>query len=161
MKNSAGSKTSFKIGVISDTHGLLRPEVVEAFKDVGRIIHAGDIGHEFVLEELRTIAPVTAVRGNMDGEDWAFKLQRTEAIEIDDRLIYVIHDIAKLDIDPDSSDTGVIISGHSHRPSVEKHNGVLYMNPGSAGPRRFKLSVTVGLLHVNSKGIKAEIIDLK
>jgi putative phosphoesterase len=161
MKNSAGSRPSFKIGVISDTHGLLRPEVVEVFKDVGRIIHAGDIGREFVLQELRAIAPVTAVRGNMDGEDWAFKLQRTEAIEIHDHLIYVIHDIAKLDIEPDSSGTGVIISGHSHRPSVSKHKGVLYLNPGSAGPKRFKLPISVGLLHVNSKGIRAEIIDLK
>jgi hypothetical protein len=160
MKNTDKQKSSCTIGVISDTHGLLRPEVNEVFQHVERIIHAGDIGNDKILQDLGIIAPVTAVRGNMDG-NWAFKLKRTEALEISGNLIYVIHDIARLDLDPESSGTSVVISGHSHRPSASKHNGVLYMNPGSAGPRRFSLPVSVGLLHINSKGIKAELIKLK
>jgi len=160
MKNTDKQQSSCTIGVISDTHGLLRPEVFKAFHHVERIIHAGDIGNEKILQELENIAPVTAVRGNMDGE-WAFNLKRTEAVEISGNLIYVIHDIARLDLDPESSGTSVVISGHSHRPSANKHKGVLYMNPGSAGPRRFKLPVSAGLLHINSKGIKAELIKLK
>jgi len=160
MNKTEKEKSSCTIGVISDTHGLLRPEVHEAFNSVERIIHAGDIGNENILQELENIAPVTAVRGNMDG-DWAFKLRRTEALEVRGNLIYVIHDIARLDLDPDSSGTNVVISGHSHRPSAGKHNGILYLNPGSAGPRRPSLPVSVGLLHINSKGIKAELIKLK
>ncbi len=160
MKNTDKQKSSFTIGVISDTHGLLRPEVFEALHHVERIIHAGDIGNENILKELETIAPVTAVRGNMDG-DWAFKLKRTEALEISGNLIYVIHDLARLDLDPESSGADVVISGHSHRPSASKHNGVLYMNPGSAGPKRFSLPISVGLLHIHSKGIKPELIKLK
>ena len=160
MGSTDKQKSSCTLGVISDTHGLLRPEVYDAFHNVERIIHAGDIGNEKILQDLENIAPVTAVRGNMDG-DWAFKLHKTEAIEVRGNLIYVIHDIARLDLDPESSGTGVVISGHSHSPSVNRHNGILYMNPGSAGPRRFKLPISVGLLHVNSKGIKAELIKLK
>ncbi len=152
-------KSSCTLGIISDTHGLLRPEVYDAFHNVERIIHAGDIGNEKILQDLENIAPVTAVRGNMDG-DWAFKLNKTEAIEVRGNLIYLIHDIARLDLDPDASGTSVVISGHSHRPSANKHKGVLYMNPGSAGPRRFKLPVSVGLLHINEKSIKPEIIRL-
>jgi len=160
MKNTEKQKSTYTIGVISDTHGLLRPEVYEAFHSVERIIHAGDIGSESILKELEHIAPVTAVRGNMDGE-WAYKLKRTEALEINGNLIYIIHDIAGLDLDPEASGTSVIISGHSHKPSAGKHEGVLYINPGSAGPRRFTLPVSVGLLHINSKGIRAELIKLK
>ncbi len=160
MKKPDKQKSSHTIGVISDTHGLLRPEVYEAFQHVESIIHAGDIGSEKILEELETIAPVTAVRGNMDG-DWAFKLRRTEALEVSGNLIYVIHDIARLDLDPESTGARVVISGHSHRPSTSKHKGVLYMNPGSAGSRRFTLPISVGLLHINSKGLKAELKTLK
>ena len=160
MNDTDTHKLSCTIGVISDTHGLLRPEVYEAFHNVDRIIHAGDIGNENILQELENIAPVTAVRGNMDG-DWAFKLRRTEALEISGNLIYVIHDIDRLDLDPDSSGTSVVISGHTHKPSASRHNGVVYMNPGSAGPERSTLPVSVGLLHINSKGIRAEMIKLK
>lgn len=160
MNETDTQKSSSIIGVISDTHGLLRPEVYEVFHHVDRIIHAGDIGNENLLQELENIAPVTAVRGNMDG-DWAFKLRRTEALEISGNLIYVIHDIDRLDLDPDSSGTSVVISGHTHKPSASRHNGVVYMNPGSAGPERSTLPVSVGLLHINSKGIRAEMIKLK
>ena len=159
MKTADKKKSSCTIGVISDTHGLLRPEVVQAFHHVERIIHAGDIGNEKILQELKNIAPVTAVRGNMDG-DWAFNLKRTEALDISGNLIYVIHDIDRLDLDPDSSGVSVVISGHSHKPSVCRRNGVLYMNPGSAGPRRFTLPISAGLLHINIKGIKAELIRM-
>jgi len=160
MNNTEKRKSSCTIGVISDTHGLLRPEVHEAFHDVDRIIHAGDIGNENILRDLGKIAPVTAVRGNMDRDEMAFKLHLTETVELNDMLLYVIHDIDRLDIDPKVSRVKVVIFGHSHKPTVHKHNGVLYINPGSAGPRRFSLPISVGLLHINDKGIKAELIKL-
>lgn len=160
MKQTEKDKPMATIGVISDTHGLLRPQVYDAFAHVERIIHAGDIGNENILRDLENIAPVTAVRGNMDGE-WACKLQRTEVLEVTGNLIYIIHDIARLDLDTDASGTKVIISGHSHRPSAGMHDGVLYMNPGSAGPRRFTLPVSLGLLHFEGDSIKPELITLK
>ena len=161
MNNKEKQKSTYTIGLISDTHDLLRPEVFEAFHDVERIIHAGDIGSENILQGLETIAPVIAVRGNMDRDEMASKLHRTEIVELQDMLLYVIHDIDRLDIDPNVSGVKAVIFGHSHKPTVQKHDGVLYMNPGSAGPRRFKLPVSVGLLHINSKGVKAELINLK
>ena len=158
--NKPEKESSCTIGVISDTHGLLRPEVYEAFHNVERIIHAGDIGSENIIHELENIAPVTAVRGNMDRDEMALKLHRTETVELKNMLLYVIHDISRLDIDPKVSGVKAVIFGHSHKPTVQKHDGVLYMNPGSAGPRRFSLPVSVGLLHINSKGIRAEVVKL-
>lgn len=160
MTNFSCKKNTVTIGVISDTHGLLRPAVLDVFENVDRIIHAGDIGRESVLHELDHIAPVVAVRGNMDGDSWAFALKRTEAVEIKRSLIYVIHDLGRLDIDPEVSGCSVVISGHSHRPAVKKHNGVLYLNPGSAGPRRFKLPASVALLSLADERIEAEIVRL-
>ena len=161
MNSADTQKSSYTIGLISDTHGQLRPEVHEAFHDVERIIHAGDIGSENILQELETIAPVIAVRGNMDRDDMASKLKRTEIVELQDMQLYVIHDIDRLDIDPKVSGVKAVVFGHSHKPTVQKHDGILYINPGSAGPRRFSLPVSVGLLHINSKGIKAELVKLK
>jgi putative phosphoesterase len=161
MTNLSRKKDDVTIGVISDTHGLLRPEVLDIFENVDRIIHAGDIGRESVLYELSHIAPVVAVRGNMDGDSWAFALKRTEVVEINKSLIYVIHDLGRLDINPKTAKCRVVISGHSHRPAVKKHHGVLYLNPGSAGPRRFKLPVSVALLSFAGEKVEAEIVRLK
>jgi putative phosphoesterase len=161
MQNKDKQNSSHTIGVISDTHGLLRPEVYDAFHNVERIIHAGDIGSEKILQELENIAPVTAVRGNMDRDEMALKLHRTETVELKNMLLYVIHDIGRLDIDPKVSGVKAVIFGHSHKPTVHKHDGVLYINPGSAGARRFSLPVSVGLIHINSKGIRAEVVKLK
>ena len=134
------------IGVISDTHGLLRPEALSALAGSRHIVHAGDIGDPAVLEALARIAPVTAVRGNNDKGPWAMTLRETELVEIADTRIYVIHDLAQLDIDPAAEDIAVVIAGHSHRPAQRMEGGVLYLNPGSAGPRRFSLPVTVARL---------------
>jgi len=149
------------IGLISDTHGLLRPEAEEALQDAGLIIHAGDIGSMSILEQLENIAPVVAVRGNMDSGGWAYKLNKAEIIAKSKVLIYVIHDLSQIDLDPAAADVRVVISGHTHRHSISRHNGVLYVNPGSAGPRRFKLPVTAALLHLDGKSADAKIITLK
>jgi putative phosphoesterase len=148
------------IGIISDTHGLLRPEAVKALRDVEQIIHAGDVGRPEILQELRTIAPVVAVRGNADKGDWAHRLPMTEVVEIDETLIYVIHDLATLDLDPKAAQFGAVINGHSHQPSIEWKKDVLYLNPGSAGPRRFDLPVSMALLCVTGNQIEAELVKL-
>ena len=134
---------SVSVGVISDTHGLLRPEALSALAGSAHIVHAGDIGDPSVLEALSRIAPVTAVRGNNDNGPWAEKLRETELVQIADTRIYVIHDVAQLGIDAAAENIGVVIAGHSHRPAQRIEDGVLYLNPGSAGPRRFKLPVTL------------------
>jgi putative phosphoesterase len=149
------------IGVISDTHGLLRPQAIEILKGCDQIIHAGDIGSETVLAELRRIAPVTAVRGNNDTQAWARDLLETEVVQIDGRLIYVIHDIKMLDIDPVASGISVVISGHSHKPASVEKDGVLYLNPGSAGPRRFNLPLSAAKLYVSRSAVRAEIIRIE
>jgi putative phosphoesterase len=141
----SGSR-SVSVGVISDTHGLLRPEALSALAGSRHIVHAGDIGDPAVLAALARIAPVTAVRGNNDKGPWAAKLAETELVEIAGMRIYVIHDLAQLAIDPAASGVHVVIAGHSHRPLHRVERGVLYLNPGSAGPRRFKLPVTVARL---------------
>ena len=161
MTKDIGSKNSYTVGIISDTHGLLRPEAVDALQGTDFIIHAGDIGKAAIIDELSTIAPIVAVRGNMDNEDWAYKLKRSEIVEKNNILLYVIHDIGRMDLDPAVSDIRVLISGHSHRPSTGSHKGVLYINPGSAGPRRSKLPVSLALLHINGKSLDAQIIKLK
>ena len=149
------------MGVISDTHGVLRPEAEDALKGAALIIHAGDIGPRSILEQLGNIAPVIAVRGNMDSETWAHKLNWTEIIEKNNLLIYLIHDLSRIDLDPAAAQVRIVISGHTHRPSISRHNGILYVNPGSAGPRRSKLPVTAALLHLDGESADADIITLQ
>ncbi len=149
------------IGVISDTHGLLRPEAVGTLFGVELIIHAGDVGRPEVLKALEQIAPVKAVRGNVDRGEWAKKLPETEVVEIGKTLIYVLHDINKLDLDLAGSGFQAVIYGHSHQPSMKQRNAVLFLNPGSAGPRRFKLPVSVAMLQVDGNPLSARIIELK
>jgi putative phosphoesterase len=150
-----------RIGLISDTHGLLRPEAVTALRGSDRIVHAGDIGGAHVLTELNALAPVTAVRGNNDKEPWAEAIADTEVLQVDDVFIYVIHDIADLDLDPVAAGFHVVVSGHTHRPSVRERDGVLYVNPGSSGPRRFKLPVVVAELEVDGRSVQAKLVELK
>ena len=148
------------VGVVSDTHGLLRPEAVRALRGVERIVHAGDVGSAAVLEELGAIAPVVAVRGNNDRGAWAAKLPATEVVEVDGALLYVIHDLAELDLDPAAAGFHAVVSGHSHRPKIERRDGVLYLNPGSIGPRRFTLPVAFARLRMSGGTLAAEIEEL-
>ena len=141
---------SARVGVISDTHGLLRPEALTVLRGSDHIVHAGDVGGPQILDALREIAPVTAVRGNNDMGAWARRLRETEVVEIAGRRICVVHQLAQLEADPVSAGYRVVISGHSHRPSKARREGVLYLNPGSAGPRRFSLPVAVALLSLPS-----------
>lgn len=149
-----------RVGVISDTHRLIRPEALEAMQGVEQIIHAGDIGWPAVIEELQKIAPVTAVRGNVDAGDWVRNYPLTAVAEIHGFFFYVIHDIKNLDLDPRAAGFAAVISGHSHTAKKEFHNGVLYFNPGSAGPRRFHMPVTVGILLIQNGLVTSEIIQL-
>jgi putative phosphoesterase len=151
---------SIPVGVISDTHGLLRPEAIEALRGVGHIIHAGDVGAPEVLDRLAAIAPVTAVRGNIDNEAWARRLPETEVVEVEGVSIYVLHDLGALDLKPQAAGFSAVISGHSHVAKQETREGVLYFNPGSAGPRRFSLPVTVGRLRIEGKTVRGEIISI-
>jgi putative phosphoesterase len=137
-----------RVGLISDTHGLLRPEAKQALTGVQHIIHAGDIGSPQVLEELGTLAPVIAVRGNNDREPWARSVPEVEAVELNGVLIYTLHDINDLDLDPRAAGFSVVIAGHSHRPAITTRDDVLFINPGSAGPRRFNLPVSIGFLEI-------------
>jgi putative phosphoesterase len=148
------------IGVISDTHGLLRPEAVSALRGVERIIHAGDIGAPEILTALAEIAPVTAVRGNNDKGAWAQSIPPTQVVDAAGVLIYVVHDVGELDLDPGAGGFAVVVAGHSHRPRTELRDGVLWFNPGSAGPRRFKLPITVGRLTIEGGRARGEIISL-
>jgi len=149
-----------RIGVISDTHGLLRAEAVEALRGSERIIHAGDVGASEILEQLAEVAPVTAIRGNIDKATWARRLAESEVVEAAGISIYVLHDLAALDLKPEAAGFAVVISGHSHVPKQETRNRVLYFNPGSAGPRRFKLPVCVGRLVVESGKVRGEIVRI-
>ncbi|MGB6385991.1 MAG: metallophosphoesterase family protein [Terriglobales bacterium] len=149
------------LGIISDTHGLLRPEAVEALRGSDRILHVGDIGDPDILEALAQIAPVTAIRGNVDTEPWAHTLHSTEVVEIADVSIYMLHNLGELDLKPEAAGFRVVIYGHSHHPEMEEKNGVLYFNPGSAGPRRFHLPVSVGRLMIAAGKVRAELIELK
>ncbi len=148
------------IGVISDTHGLIRPEALEALRGSELIIHAGDIGGSRVLDALRTIAPVVAVRGNTDADGWADALPWTEVVEVGNTLLYVIHELEKIDLDPAAAGFGAVICGHSHRPSVGSLNGVPVINPGSTGPRRFKLPVSVAILRLKDGLLEPIMIEL-
>lgn len=148
------------IGVISDTHGLLRPNVADKLCGVERIIHAGDVGNPDILDQLENIAPVVAVRGNVDRGAWAQTLPVTEIVEVGSRLIYVLHNLNTLDLDPVAAGIAVVISGHTHRPLAEERRGVLYLNPGSIGPRRFTLPVRFAKLHLGERSLRVEWVDL-
>jgi uncharacterized protein len=148
------------IGIISDTHGLVRPEVLQIFQGVDHILHAGDIGNSRVLEVLRQIAPVTAVRGNVDNAEWCTNISKTTVAEIGGLFLYILHDLQTLDLDPVAAGFSAVIYGHSHEAQQFTQNNVLYFNPGSAGPRRFILPVTVGCLHISGSRITGEIIPL-
>ncbi len=151
---------SMLIGVISDTHGLLRPEAVESLRGCDLIIHAGDIGDRAILNALRALAAVHAIRGNIDTEPWANGLPETEVVEIGETLLYVIHNVRDLDLNPQAAGFAAVISGHSHKPAIETRHGVLYFNPGSAGPRRFSLPITVGRLTIIDGKITPELLPL-
>jgi uncharacterized protein len=148
------------VGVISDTHGLLRAEVLELLRGSEHIIHAGDIGAPEIIPALEKIAPVTAIRGNIDVQPWAQRFPETEVVELAGLHIYVIHDANALDLNAKAAGFAAVISGHSHKPSQEIKDGVLYFNPGSAGPKRFKLPVSVGQMEIAGGSIRAEVLDL-
>jgi uncharacterized protein len=149
------------VGVIFDTHGLLRPEALDALKGSDMIVHAGDVGGTDILEQLGAIAPTFAVRGNVDTGAWASRLPLTEVVEAGALQLYVLHDIATLDLDPRAAGFAAVIFGHSHRPSVENRNGVLFLNPGSIGPRRFSLPIAMAKLRVVGDQLSHEMIDLR
>jgi len=149
------------IGVISDTHGLLRPQAVAALQGSALIIHAGDVGPAEILDELRKIAPVIAVRGNVDRGAWAERLPQSEIVEHEGIRLYVLHILDDLDLDPPTAGFHAVISGHTHRPKTETKDGVLYFNPGSAGPRRFDLPVSVGRLSVTGGRLRGEFVYLE
>jgi hypothetical protein len=148
------------IGVISDTHGLLRPEAVAALRGVEHILHAGDVGDIAILDALRAIAPVTAIRGNVDVSGACAELPATDVVELAGRLFYLVHSIHDLDINPAAAGVAMVVSGHSHKASVQVRDEVIYFNPGSAGPRRFSLPVTVGFVTVED-GVEASVMQLK
>jgi uncharacterized protein len=152
--------SSILIGVLSDTHGLLRPELRPALAGVDHILHAGDVGDPDILTKLARIAPVTAIRGNIDTHCPCSLLPATEAIELAGCLIYMLHALDDLDLKPEAAGISVVLYGHSHKPSIEHHHGVLYLNPGSAGPRRFNLSITYALLRIQNAQPQAEILPL-
>ncbi|OGA71288.1 MAG: YfcE family phosphodiesterase [Betaproteobacteria bacterium RIFCSPLOWO2_12_FULL_65_14] len=152
------SSSALSVGLISDTHGLMRPEALTALAGSRYIVHAGDIGDPAVLEQLARIAPVTAVRGNNDAGQWASALRETEILEVGNTRIFVVHDVAALEGAPKGFD--VVVAGHSHRPREERRDGVLFVNPGSAGPRRFKLPVAVARLQIAGKRVRFELLPL-
>jgi uncharacterized protein len=149
-----------RVGVISDTHGLLRPEALTALAGVGHILHAGDVGDSAILDALAAIAPLTAIRGNIDRAGRCAALPRTEMVEIAGATIYMLHSLSDLDLDPLAAGISAVVSGHSHRPTIERRKGVLYLNPGSAGPRRFSLPVSIGFLRLGGVEAVAEIQQL-
>jgi putative phosphoesterase len=149
-----------RVGLISDTHGLLRPQAVAFLRGSDFIVHAGDVGDGALLDELRELAPVTVVRGNNDKGAWADSLAATEVLTIGEVALYVLHDLAELDLDPAAAGFGAVVFGHSHRPVTETRDGVLYVNPGSAGPRRFKLPISVGELRIEGGAITPRHVEL-
>lgn len=160
-KKRSDNNGALRIGVISDTHGLLRPEAEQFLAGVAHIVHAGDIGRPEVIARLRQIAPVTAIRGNVDTGHWAQHYPETETVRLGGRSFYVLHDIHALELDPLSSGIDVVVSGHSHRPRIETVHGVLYLNPGSAGPRRFSLPITLATLELDQGGLRPTIHHLR
>src|SRR2546421_3315894 len=155
-----GDKPLRRIGVISDTHGLLRPEALRALRGVDLIVHGGDVGSAAVLDALRAVARVVAVRGNNDRGPWARALSEAETVDVAGLRLHVLHDVTTLAIDPAVMDVGVVIAGHSHRPSITRRNGVTFLNPGSAGPRRFTLPIALARLSVGQGQVRARIVEL-
>jgi uncharacterized protein len=149
-----------KVGVIADTHGLLRPEAIEFLKNCNLIVHAGDVGSPDILKALQDIAPTCAIRGNVDRGSWAQKLPEKDVVEVEGKFLYVLHNPDDLDLDPAAAGFDAVIFGHSHMPASCEKDGVLYFNPGSAGPRRFKLPVTIGRITIADSRLKSEIIHL-
>src|SRR5262245_37323874 len=154
-------KIDLQVGIISDTHGLLRPEAVAALHGCGLIIHAGDVGNATVLDGLRSIAPTYAIRGNIDTEAWAARLPPTDIVAIGELSFYVLHNIADLDLDPPTAGFAAVVYGHSHQPAIATRDGVLYLNPGSAGPRRFRLPVTIAHVAVAGRELRPKIVELE
>jgi putative phosphoesterase len=148
-----------RIGLVSDTHGLLRPEVAAFLRGSDHIVHAGDICDREIITALEALAPVTAVRGNNDRGAWAAALRESELVAFGDVRVYAIHDLAQIDIDPGAAGARVVVSGHSHRPLIEQRDGVLYVNPGSAGPRRFSLPISAGELLIDGARVSARIVE--
>jgi putative phosphoesterase len=153
-------RTTARVGLISDTHGLLRPEAVEFLRGADLIVHAGDICDPAILEALAALAPLTAVRGNNDRGAWADRLRESEFVPVGKLMLYVIHDLAQIDIDPGAAGVRVVVSGHSHKPSIDERDGVLHVNPGSAGPRRFRLPIAVAELQIAGSEVSARIVEL-
>jgi putative phosphoesterase len=149
------------LGVISDTHGLVRPEALAALAGVERIVHAGDIGDQAVLDTLARVAPVTAVRGNNDRGRWAADIPETEVVEVGGVSLYLLHDLHELDLEPRAAGFAAVISGHSHQPRLDEKDGVLFLNPGSAGPRRFKLPISLARLRIAKGRVNAELVTLQ
>jgi uncharacterized protein len=154
------SRNNILVGVISDTHSLLRPQAIDALRGSDLIIHAGDVGRPELINDLRAIAPAFPVRGNVDTGHWAASLPATEIVAAGGLSFYVLHDISELDVDPATAGFAAVVFGHSHQPSIETRNGVLFLNPGSAGPRRFKLPVTVARVRVAGGELRPEIVAL-
>ena len=153
---------SFVVGLISDTHGLLRPQALELLAGSDLIVHAGDIGNPDIVTELARLAPVVAIRGNVDRADWAQSFPETQIVEVEPSIpLYVLHNVDDLDLDPAAAGFRVVVSGHSHKPGTRSSGGVLYVNPGSAGPRRFSLPVSVGRLLIDGSRVSAELIEIK
>jgi uncharacterized protein len=150
-----------RIGILSDTHGLLRPEALKALRGVEHILHAGDVGEPSILDALRALAPVTAIRGNIDVHGPCSDLPETEVVTLHGHTFYMLHDRQALDLDPAAAGFAAVISGHSHRPLIEWRHGVLFMNPGSAGPRRFSLPISLGLLTIRGGLLQPELVTLR
>ena len=155
------TKASRRIGVVSDTHGLLRPEALRRLRGVDRIVHAGDVGGPEVLRALEALAPLTVVRGNNDRGAWARALPETAVLEVGPVRLYVLHDVKTLAVDPKATAMDAVIAGHSHRPSLGTEDGVLYMNPGSIGPRRFTLPIAMGFLTIRGARVRGELVSLE
>lgn len=154
------SNGTTRVGVVSDTHGLLRPEVVELLEGVEYILHAGDVGDINILHRLAIVAPVTAIRGNVDVKGPCADLSATDLIEISGKSIYMLHNLFDLDIKPEAAGIRVVVSGHTHKPYADEKNGVLYLNPGSIGPRRFRLPVSFAILHLSEDDVRVEFVNL-
>jgi uncharacterized protein len=160
MSSAASPPPGVRIGVISDTHGLLRPEAIEALRGVAHILHAGDVGDPVILESLRELAPVTAISGNIDAHGPCSHLPATEVVTLHGHTFYMLHDRNGLDLDPAAAGFAAVISGHSHRPLIEWRHGVLYLNPGSAGPRRFSLPISLGLVTIRANALEPRLLTL-
>jgi uncharacterized protein len=155
------SEREIIVGVISDTHGLMRPQAVAALRGCDLIIHAGDVGNPGVIAQLAGIAPTHVVRGNVDKGDWAAELPLTELVEVGERLFFVLHEISQLDLDPAAAGFAAVVFGHSHQPLIETRQGVLFLNPGSAGPRRFNLPVSIARIGMSGARMRPEIVELQ